>query len=131
MTLTAVAGVPSALRNPQTSPFSTIPIIVSVGGAKSIASTTGPKFIHYVVKHIHFLLHRTSEMTLDLEANEVEVKVLTSHASVAERTGRGVRNGKYHTDSLLPPTIFVISTNRSLQHSFGRDSPPLDDYAEI
>ena len=23
------------------------------------ASTAGPKFVHYAVKHIHFLLHRT------------------------------------------------------------------------
>jgi hypothetical protein len=30
-----------------------------------------------------------AEMTLDLEANEVEVKVLTSLASVTEITGRG------------------------------------------
>ena len=36
----------------------------------------------------HFWLYLSNaEMTLDLEANEVEVKVLTSLASVAEVTG--------------------------------------------
>ena len=56
-----------------------------------IASTAGPKFVYYAVKHIHFLPFRlyipNEEMTLDLEVNEVEVKVLRSLASVTEITG--------------------------------------------
>jgi len=53
-------------------------------------STAGPKFVPYAAKHS--LLHHASgctpnaEMTLDLEVNEVEVKVLTSLASIAWST---------------------------------------------
>ena len=56
-----------------------------------LASTAGPKFVHYAVKDIHFLLlvvtFPNAEMTLGLEANEVEAKVLTSLASVTGSTG--------------------------------------------
>ena len=59
-----------------------------------LASTAGPEFVHYAVKHIHFLLHHTSgctfnaEMTLDLEVNEVEVKGSARLASVIWSTAR-------------------------------------------
>ena len=63
-----------------------------------IASTAGPKFVHYAVKHIHkpyFWLHLpNAEMTLDLEANEVEVKVLTSLASVTQSTAATTKVGQ-------------------------------------
>ena len=35
-----------------------------VNGYGQRASTAGPKFVHYAVKHIHFLLHHTSGCTL-------------------------------------------------------------------
>ena len=66
-----------------------------VNGKVNTLQQQGRKSVHYVVKQIHFLHHTSglylpnAEMTLDLEANEVEVKVLTSLASVTEITGDG------------------------------------------
>jgi len=55
--------------------------------------TARPKFVRYAVKHSfsiirYFRLHfPNAEITLDLEVNEVEVKGLTSLASVTWITG--------------------------------------------
>ena len=63
-----------------------------------------PKFVHCAVKHISFsttphswLYLPNEELTLDLEANEVEVKVLTSLASVTGSTAS------------TPPTSYSMS----------------------
>src|SRR5947207_2277327 len=63
-----------------------------VNGKVNTLQQQGRKSVHYVVKQIHFLHHTSglylpnAEITLDLEVNEVEVKVLTSLASVTEIT---------------------------------------------
>jgi 2-succinyl-5-enolpyruvyl-6-hydroxy-3-cyclohexene-1-carboxylate synthase len=54
-------------------------------------------------------------MTLDLEANEVEVKVLTSLASVAERTGRGhcvLKDGCVFIEVWFHEPFLETETNR-------------------
>jgi hypothetical protein len=65
-----------------------------IGGSEVISFNSGPKFVYYAVKYIHFLTTThfrlylaNAEMTLDLEVNEAEVKVLTSLASVTWVTG--------------------------------------------
>jgi len=55
-----------------------------------LASTAGPKFVHYAVKEIHFLLlvvpFPNAEMSLGIEVNEADAKVLTSLASATGST---------------------------------------------
>jgi hypothetical protein len=63
-----------------------------VNGKVNTLQQQGRKSVHYVVKRSFptlclWLYLPNAEMTLDLEANEVEVKVLTSLASVTEITG--------------------------------------------
>jgi hypothetical protein len=69
--------------------------VISFNSRANGEVNAGPKFVHYTVKYIHFLHFRlylpNAEITLDLEVNEVEVKVLTSLASVTAITvGSGV-----------------------------------------
>jgi hypothetical protein len=59
---------------------------------------------------LHYLPN--AEMTLDLEANEVEVKVLTSLASVAESTG------------ILPQIVATSLIVRALYETFARTYAP-------
>jgi hypothetical protein len=81
-----------------------------INGKVNALQQQGRKSINYVVKHIPFstphlwLYLPNAEMTPNLEANEVEVKVLTSLASVTEITG------------IVLPYSIASPSSKKLQH---------------